>query len=311
MKCLFPFDVLSDTRFGWNFLLMLSRVPSKQPKQQRTKKKQMNILKVQATEESPLHSISLYFPDPSAKLTINLDLNLVLDWSFPPDTLGKICNRTRSMKQHTPLWQIQWIFFLYLVKIERPQLLVKFFILPGQFAASPVRLLHTQHISFVCMKTQNSNLTGRGNLVENLPTRWRFYRKPDEDVHATGTVTEGCNNDHESNPYLHYNPIKKVISSHTLQMTTQQETVSRCISLILQPIYLHNLSPHTSPQPITSRVSNGATLSIDQSNCSPGFLNFQQTKTITWLWRWLPHRLTKSQLPTTVLLRTPITQMTR
>ena len=47
---------------------------------------------------------------------------------------------------------------------------------------------------------------------------------------------------------------KKVISSHTLQMTTQQETVTHCLLLILQPIYLQNLSPHASPQPITSRV---------------------------------------------------------
>ena len=30
---------------------------------------------------------------------------------------------------------------------------------------------------------------------------------------------------------------------------------------------------------------------------------------VTWLWRWLPHRLSKCQSPTTVLHRTPITQM--
>ena len=52
-----------------------------------------------------------------------------------------------------------------------------------------------------------------------------------------------------------------------------------------------------------------ATLSTDQSNRSPGFLNFQLTETITWLWRWLPHRLSKRQSQTTVLLRTPIIQM--
>ena len=33
------------------------------------------------------------------------------------------------------------------------------------------------------------------------------------------------------------------------------------------------------------------------------------TNTTTWLWRWLPHRLLKCQSLTTVLLRTPITQM--
>ena len=31
---------------------------------------------------------------------------------------------------------------------------------------------------------------------------------------------------------------------------TQQETVTRCLLFILQPIYLHKLSPHTSSQPI-------------------------------------------------------------
>ena len=43
-------------------------------------------------------------------------------------------------------------------------------------------------------------------------------------------------------------------SSRTLQTITQQETVTHCLLFILQPIYLHNLSPHTSSQPITSRV---------------------------------------------------------
>ena len=47
----------------------------------------------------------------------------------------------------------------------------------------------------------------------------------------------------------------------------------------------------------------------DQSNRSPGFLNFQLINTTTWLWRWLPHRLSKRQSLTRVLLRTPITQM--
>ena len=84
-------------------------------------------------------------------------------------------------------------------------------------------------------------------------------------------------------------------SSRTLQMCTQQETVTPCLLFILQPTYLHNLSPHTFSQPITSR--------------SPGFLNFELINTTTWLWRWLPHRLSKHLSLTTVLLRTPITQM--
>ena len=43
--------------------------------------------------------------------------------------------------------------------------------------------------------------------------------------------------------------------------------------------------------------------------CHWGEVNFQLTKTISWLWRRLPHRLSNHQSATTVLLRTPITQM--
>ena len=57
---------------------------------------------VQATEESPLRYISLYFPDPSAKLTISLDLNLVLALSFSLDALVKYV-LARSVRQHNPL----------------------------------------------------------------------------------------------------------------------------------------------------------------------------------------------------------------
>ena len=38
-------------------------------------------------------------------------------------------------------------------------------------------------------------------------------------------------------------------------MTTQQETLTHCLLLILQSIYLRNLSPHTSAQPIKLRVN--------------------------------------------------------
>ena len=43
-------------------------------------------------------------------------------------------------------------------------------------------------------------------------------------------------------------------SSRTLQTFTQQETITPCLLFILQSIYLHNLSPHMSSQPITSRT---------------------------------------------------------
>ena len=40
----------------------------------------------------------------------------------------------------------------------------------------------------------------------------------------------------------------------TLQSITQQEIKTHCFHFTLQPLYLHNLSPHTSSQPITSQV---------------------------------------------------------
>ena len=43
-------------------------------------------------------------------------------------------------------------------------------------------------------------------------------------------------------------------STCTLQTFTQQETVTHCLLFISWPIYLHNLSPHTSSQPITSHI---------------------------------------------------------
>ena len=99
-----------------------------------------------------------------------------------------------------------------------------------------------------------------------------------------------------------------------------------CLLFIVQPINLHNLSRHTSHQAFTNgyfffsfstiKITQayiiqrcGEILSIDQWNRSPGFLNFRLTNTITWLWRWLPYSLSKCQSQTTVLLRTPITQM--
>ena len=43
--------------------------------------------------------------------------------------------------------------------------------------------------------------------------------------------------------------------SYELQLIAQQETVTHCLLFILQPIYLHNLSPHTSSLPFTNGYS--------------------------------------------------------
>ena len=103
-------------------------------------------------------------------------------------------------------------------------------------------------------------------------------------------------------------------SSRTLQTFTQQYnnsiiTITPCLLFILQPsicitylrTFLHSQSHHV--------LTKGYSLSTDQSNRSPGFLNFQLTNTTTWLWRWHTHRLSKRQSLTTVLHTTPITQM--
>ena len=43
---------------------------------------------------------------------------------------------------------------------------------------SPARLFHAQHVLFANVwKRQNRDLTERGNMMENLPTRWRFFLK--------------------------------------------------------------------------------------------------------------------------------------
>ena len=91
-------------------------------------------------------------------------------------SLTLLCNRPSGIFAFS-----QWIL--------PPLFLVKFLIIPGRFVASPVRLLHTQHISFVFLwKRQNSDLTEMGNLVENLLTRWRFSKKPGGNIDATGSV---------------------------------------------------------------------------------------------------------------------------
>ena len=43
--------------------------------------------------------------------------------------------------------------------------------------------------------------------------------------------------------------------SYELQLIAQQKTVTHCLLFILQPIYLHNLSPHTSSLPFTNGYS--------------------------------------------------------
>ena len=74
------------------------------------------------------------------------------------------------------------------------------------------------------------------------------------------------------------------------RLLNQQETVTHCLLFILQPICLHN-SAHVFTANHNPRLPT-ATLSIDHSTLKMDS---------AWLW--------KRQSPTTVLLRTPITQM--
>ena len=66
-------------------------------------------------------------------------------------------------------------------------------------------------------------------------------------------------------------------SSRTLQTFTQQETITPCLLFILQPIYLHNLSPHMSSQPITSRTYQRLIYLLTNQIVHQGF----------WIFNWL------------------------
>ena len=73
-------------------------------------------------------------------------------------------------------------------------------------------------------------------------------------------------------------------SSRILQTITQQETVTRLLKLYYSsyrdPSIRITISAHVFTTNHITRLPT-ATPSIDQSNRSPGFLNFQLTKTIT------------------------------
>ncbi|XP_015767372.1 PREDICTED: dnaJ homolog subfamily A member 1-like [Acropora digitifera] len=70
-------------------------------------------------------------------------------------------------------------------------------------------------------------------------------------------------------------------SSRTLQTFTRQKTITPCLLFILQPIYLHNLSPHTSSQPIKSRIYQRLLYLLANQIAHQGFFSYQQTKTTT------------------------------
>ena len=67
-------------------------------------------------------------------------------------------------------------------------------------------------------------------------------------------------------------------SSRTLRTITQQETVTHCLLFISQPIYLHNLSPHTSSQPITSRVYQWLLYLLTNQIAHQSFLIFNRLR---------------------------------
>ena len=71
---------------------------------------------------------------------------------------------------------------------------------------------------------------------------------------------------------------------------------------------LHDLSPHMSSQPITSRIYQRLLCLLTNQIAHQGFWIFNWL-TLPLDWRWLPHRLSKRQSLTTVLLRTRITRM--
>ena len=66
-------------------------------------------------------------------------------------------------------------------------------------------------------------------------------------------------------------------SSCTLQTIAQQETVTHFFLFIVQPIYLHNLSLHTSSQSITSRIYQRLLNPLTYQIAHQGF----------WIFNWL------------------------
>ena len=98
--------------------------------------------------------------EPPACFKYKMSSSFSTDWKHPSVT-----------EQWNPT---QWIFPFTQWKFSFPSTWMKFLNLPCQVVASPVRLLHTQHVSFVYVwKRQNSDLTETGNLVGNFPTRTR------------------------------------------------------------------------------------------------------------------------------------------
>ena len=99
-------------------------------------------------------------------------------------------------------------------------------------------------------------------------------------------------------------------SSRTLQMFTKEETVTPCLLFILQPIYLHNLSPHMSSQPITLSIYQRLLYLPTNQIAHQGF----------WIFNWLTLPLDSedgfrigcrnvSHKQQSLILRTPLTQM--
>ena len=86
---------------------------------------------------------------------------------------------------------------------------------------------------------------------ENNTLRTTVYRKPTH----TDRLLDQTNYTRKLVYQLRTNCPKSLsTSSRTLQTFTQQETITPCLLFILQSIYLHNLSPDMSSQPITSRT---------------------------------------------------------
>ena len=76
--------------------------------------------------------------------------------------------------------------------------------------------------------------------------------------------------------------------------------VTHCLLFIFQPMYWHNPRTrlHSQSHPA---FTNGYSIYWSITSRTRVFEFSTDRKTITWLWRWLPHRLPKRQSPTTVL----------
>ena len=159
----------------------------------------------------------------------------------------------------------------------------------------------------------------RGTVVSDCSSITVVYDNKIDEFHLnkqneikhlnTDFIKNNCNTDFiERNTYIRTNDSSNISYTTTATVPYIRGT-SETIASILRPYSIRVAhKPMFTLRRLLTNVK-GKDKPEHRTNRSSGFLNFQLTKITTWIWRWLPHRLSKRQALTTVPLRTPITQM--